>query len=142
LTRNQQFAGRTLPNYTCLHGSTFDLILGTDYLMKKPLVVHAVWDEEAHVWVATSDDVPGLATEAATSEELVQKLKAMIPELLSENGYPDSDEDIPFQLQSQMAGVVHRSTSPLIPRDRKGPPKAGVFFWIGCPLPTGLPMRV
>lgn len=79
--------------------------------MKKPLMVRAVWDDEARVWVATSDDVPGLATEAATSEELVQKLKAMIPELLNENGYPDSDEDVPFRLHSELAGVVHRSTA-------------------------------
>jgi len=27
-------------------------------------VVKAIWDEEARVWVATSDGVPGLATEA------------------------------------------------------------------------------
>jgi hypothetical protein len=28
----------------------------------KPLFVRAEWDEVARVWVATSDDVPGLAT--------------------------------------------------------------------------------
>ena len=26
--------------------------------MDKPLLVHADWDDEAGVWVATSDDVP------------------------------------------------------------------------------------
>ncbi len=31
--------------------------------MDKPFYVHATWDEEARVWVASSDDVPGLATE-------------------------------------------------------------------------------
>ena len=54
--------------------------------MDKPYYVHASWDEEAGVWVATSDDVPGLVTEAATTEELIQKLKVMIPELLDANG--------------------------------------------------------
>lgn len=44
--------------------------------------VRAMWDAEASVWVATSDDIPGLATWAATFEGLEQKLSVMIPELL------------------------------------------------------------
>ena len=47
--------------------------------------ITATWDDEAQVWVAESADVPGLATEAATKEELVEKLKVMIPELLEAN---------------------------------------------------------
>jgi predicted RNase H-like HicB family nuclease len=54
--------------------------------MDKLYYVHADWDEEAKVWVASSEDVPGLATEAETAEDLVQKLKTLIPELLSLNG--------------------------------------------------------
>jgi len=37
------------------------------------------------VWVATSDDVPGLATEASCMEDLICKLKVMVPELLELN---------------------------------------------------------
>ena len=51
----------------------------------KPLFIRAEWDEEAMVWVATSDDVPGLVTEAVTMEALIEKLKVMIPELLMAN---------------------------------------------------------
>jgi predicted RNase H-like HicB family nuclease len=47
--------------------------------------VHADWDPEAGVWVATSDDVPGLATEASTIEALAAKLRIMVPELLEAN---------------------------------------------------------
>jgi predicted RNase H-like HicB family nuclease len=47
--------------------------------------VHADWDPEADVWVATSDDVPGLATEASTIEALTEKLRNLIPELLEAN---------------------------------------------------------
>ena len=54
--------------------------------MNRPLYVHAEWDEASAVWVATSDAVPGLATEAATTEELVSKLRTLIPELLEANG--------------------------------------------------------
>ncbi|WP_338147371.1 DUF1902 domain-containing protein [Thermus thermophilus] len=39
----------------------------------RTLKVQALWDGEAGVWVAESDDVPGLATEAATLEELLLK---------------------------------------------------------------------
>ncbi len=47
--------------------------------------IDAFWDDEAEVWVATSDDVPGLATEAETLELLAQKLRVMVPELLQLN---------------------------------------------------------
>ncbi|MEE9210442.1 MAG: DUF1902 domain-containing protein [Kiloniellales bacterium] len=47
--------------------------------------VIAKWDDEAKVWVAFSDDVPGLATEAENLDALVAKLKVMVPEMLEEN---------------------------------------------------------
>ncbi len=52
------------------------------------LIVNAFWDDEAHVWVAESDDVPGLATGAGTLEALIEKLEIVIPELLELNGAP------------------------------------------------------
>ena len=48
-------------------------------------VVHAEWDDEAEVWVATSDEVPGLVTGADTLEELIRKLRVMVPEMLEAN---------------------------------------------------------
>ena len=47
--------------------------------------VEAFWDEEAKVWVATSDDVIGLVTEANSLETLTKKLHNMIPELMIAN---------------------------------------------------------
>ena len=52
----------------------------------KQITVNAEWDPEAKVWVATSDDVPGLVTEAETVEALAEKLSVMVPELLEANG--------------------------------------------------------
>ncbi len=64
--------------------------------------VHAAWDPESEVWVATSDDVPGLATEADTIEALTQKLRFMIPELLEANSVPRSESSsIRFELTSE-----------------------------------------
>ena len=67
-------------------------------------VVRADWDAEAKVWVAYSDDVPGLATGADTLEGLVEKLKMVVPELLEENGLlagPFESDDVPFVLLAQ-----------------------------------------
>ncbi len=63
----------------------------------KPFFVRAEWDEEASVWVATSDDVPGLATEEATMEGLIEKLKVIIPELLEANGVR-IDQEVSFEV--------------------------------------------
>jgi predicted RNase H-like HicB family nuclease len=47
--------------------------------------VAAFWDDEARVWVAESEQVPGLVAEAETVEELLSKLETLIPELLELN---------------------------------------------------------
>ena len=46
------------------------------------IVVRATWDPEASYWVAESPDVPGLATGAATLNELAAKLPGIIQDLL------------------------------------------------------------
>lgn len=76
------------------------LLIKEPAMNQKPLFVHAEWDDEARVWVATSDDVPGLVTEAETAEDLVEKLKCLIPELLEANGLalPAGDEGVSFEL--------------------------------------------
>lgn len=75
--------------------------------MPKILSIRAEWDDDASVWVATSDDVPGLATESATLEALSAKLESLVPELLDANGYPDGPE-VPFELLARKFSVVHR----------------------------------
>lgn len=73
----------------------------------RELVVNAVWDDEAKVWVATSDDVPGLVTEAPTQRDLVKKLKVLVPELLDANGYADGDE-LPVRLLGECTFVTNK----------------------------------
>jgi len=75
--------------------------------MEKALFVRAEWDEVAEVWVATSDDVPGLVAEADIAEALLVKLRVLIPELLDANGYPDAG-GVPFELFSRRFDVAHR----------------------------------
>ena len=44
------------------------------------------WDSEAAVWIATSDDVPGLILESGSFDALIQKVRIAVPELLQMNG--------------------------------------------------------
>jgi predicted RNase H-like HicB family nuclease len=60
----------------------------------------AQWDREAGVWVAESDDVPGLVAEADSPNVLAQKLRTLIPELLELNGAP-SDRTARFHVRYQ-----------------------------------------
>jgi hypothetical protein len=69
--------------------------------MLEPIVVTAIWDAEAKVWIAESGGVPGLATGADTLEELIEKLKVAIPELLAENGIPFESDNLPFKIEAE-----------------------------------------
>ena len=47
--------------------------------------VNLLWDSEACVWVATSDDVPGLVLESDSFNAIIERLHYVIPELLELN---------------------------------------------------------
>jgi predicted RNase H-like HicB family nuclease len=64
----------------------------------KSYTVACLWDHEAHVWYVAETDVPGLATEAATLEEMERKLLQMIPELLDLNDVGRPRQRVPFEL--------------------------------------------
>jgi hypothetical protein len=59
--------------------------------------IRADYDEEAHVWVAQSDEIP-LVTEAATFEVLCQKLPSLILDVLGENDGARAGKDVLFEL--------------------------------------------
>lgn len=77
---------------------------------RKPFFIRAEWDPKASVWIATSDDVPELATEEQTLEGLIEKLKGMIPELLEANG-KNIEEEMPFEVFTRRFGTAHRAVS-------------------------------
>jgi hypothetical protein len=68
------------------------------------VIVEAIWDEEARVWVAESDDVPGLATGAASLELLAEKLRLLVPELLEAN-HLVSQVSIQIQAQRELVAA-------------------------------------
>ena len=70
------------------------------------IIVRADWDDEAAVWVATSSDIDGLATEAPTLEELRTKVLIMIEELLELNGGRSDLAEIPVHIMAQQIARV------------------------------------
>lgn len=75
-------------------------------LMEKP-IPHGVyevlvqWDSQGGAWVAESDHVTGLVTEADSPHVPAQKLRTLIPELLELNGVP-SDRTARFHVRHEL----------------------------------------
>ncbi|MBY3238010.1 DUF1902 domain-containing protein [Rhizobium leguminosarum bv. viciae 248] len=65
------------------------------------IIVRADWDEEAGVWVASSDDIEGLAVEADTFETLEPKVVAVITDLFELNGFTSSLPEIPVHIMAE-----------------------------------------
>ena len=50
--------------------------------------VNLLWDSEADVWVATSDDIIGLVLESGSLDVLIERVRRIAPELLELNHQP------------------------------------------------------
>ena len=57
-------------------------------------VITFTWDSESSVWIATSDDIPGLVLESGSFDALLERTRCAVPELLKLN----RDELRPFSL--------------------------------------------
>ena len=53
--------------------------------MQKVYSAAILRDEEAGVWYVSETDFPGLVAEAETQQELLQKIRGLIPELSAAN---------------------------------------------------------
>ena len=58
--------------------------------------VNLVWDNEANVWVATSEDIPGLVLESGSFDALLERIRFAVPELLSLNKTEKSNLSLTF----------------------------------------------
>ena len=48
-------------------------------------IINLIWDNEAGVWVATSNDIPGLVLESGSFDALIERVRFAVPELLELN---------------------------------------------------------
>ncbi len=72
-----------------------------------PISILAEWDPEASVWVATSNDIRGLAIEAPTLERLAERLPGVLEDLI-EGNHPElaGIGDLRFELHASMIGTL------------------------------------
>ncbi len=47
--------------------------------------INLMWDSDAGVWIATSEDVAGLVLESGSVDALIERVRFAIPELLQLN---------------------------------------------------------
>lgn len=56
------------------------------------------WDPEANVWVATSEDIPGLALESGSIDALIERVRFAAPELIALN-HLEAGKTVAFRLE-------------------------------------------
>lgn len=62
--------------------------------MSRTITVAARWDNDAHVWLATSEDVAGLVVEADIWAGMIEEVRLVLPDLLELSG--PADEGLTF----------------------------------------------
>lgn len=70
------------------------------------IIVRAIWDDEAKVWVASSTDIDGLSAEAPTVEALNAKVLDAIRDLIVLNGIDSDLSEIPVHLLAEQFSRV------------------------------------
>jgi hypothetical protein len=81
----------------------------SDGLIRARLVVRALWDADAGVWVASSEDIPGLVVEHADLDTVMEIIQDVTPDLLRANGAGDRS-GLPINLLADRA-ANHGKTS-------------------------------
>jgi hypothetical protein len=60
-------------------------------------IVKFDWDNEADVWVASSEDIPGLVLESGSIDALIERVRFAAPELLALNGAKENNLSLCFK---------------------------------------------
>lgn len=64
-------------------------------------IIHFNWDNNANVWIATSDNVPGLVLESGSFDALLERTRFAVPELLALDNSTDNPSDPFFSAENQ-----------------------------------------
>lgn len=64
-------------------------------------IIHLIWDNDAGVWIAESDDIPGLVLESVSFDTLLERVRIAVPELLKLNNTDESSLILKFLSERQ-----------------------------------------
>jgi hypothetical protein len=70
--------------------------------MTRDITIQARWDGEASVWLATSQDVPGLVVEAQTWPAMINEVQLVLPELLDVSGRGGDKLSLTFKAEEHL----------------------------------------
>ncbi len=63
--------------------------------------INFTWDNEAYVWIATSNDVPGLVLESSSFDDLLERTRNAVPEILELNNFKSPPITLTFLSKRQ-----------------------------------------
>jgi len=70
--------------------------------MTRDITIEARWDGEASVWIATSNDVPGLVVEADSWPSMIEEVRLVLPELLELSGTAGATLSLTFKAEERL----------------------------------------
>lgn len=70
-------------------------------------IINFTWDEESGVWIATSNDIPGLVLESGSYDALLERTRIAIPELLALNSDTASPLSLTFRSERHERMVMN-----------------------------------
>lgn len=65
-------------------------------------MIKARWDSEPAVWIATSEDIPGLVVEADTWPSMIQEVRFVLPDLLELAGQSHEKLSLTFKAEEHL----------------------------------------
>ncbi len=70
--------------------------------MSRDINIKAQWDGEAGVWIATSNEVPGLVVEADTWPGMIEEVRLILPELMGLSGHRSEKLSLTFKAEEHL----------------------------------------
>ena len=69
-------------------------------------IINFTWDNEANVWIATSNDIPGLVLESGSFDALLERTRYAVPELLTLNASDVQPLSLTFKSERHESVVI------------------------------------